>query len=102
MENDDFANVSWQNDAHGNATQQSAPGHLDEPKGTGAAHQGGISDVSHPEPAGDAMDLAGVGNSVLECVVGSPMKESDGTKDAYVSYLVTTHVGNIPNPELPY
>ncbi|KAA8575316.1 hypothetical protein EYC84_004490 [Monilinia fructicola] len=39
----------------------------------------------------DAIDLAGVGEGVLECLVGSPIKENDGTKDAFVSYLVTTH-----------
>jgi len=39
----------------------------------------------------DDLDLAGVGNSTLECTVTQPMKENDGTKDAYVSYLVTTH-----------
>ncbi|KAH6711367.1 putative sorting nexin-4 [Leptodontidium sp. 2 PMI_412] len=37
------------------------------------------------------MDLAGVGEGVLECTVTQPIKENDGTKDAYVSYLVTTN-----------
>ncbi len=40
----------------------------------------------------DDLDLAGVGNATLECTVTQPIKENDGTKDAYVSYLVTTHV----------
>lgn len=41
----------------------------------------------------DNIDLAGIGpDGVLDCVVDSPMKESDGTKDAYVSYKITTHV----------
>lgn len=41
----------------------------------------------------DAVDLAGIGvDGVLECTVDTPLKENDGTKDAYVSYLVTTHV----------
>lgn len=34
----------------------------------------------------------GLGDEVLECNVSSPLKENDGTKDAFVSYLVTTHV----------
>ena len=42
--------------------------------------------------AADDLDLAGVGNATLECIVTQPIKENDGTKDAYVSYLVTTHV----------
>ena len=41
----------------------------------------------------DDADLAGIGaEGLLETTVNSPQKESDGTKDAYVSYLVTTHV----------
>ena len=41
----------------------------------------------------DAVDLAGIGaDGSLECTVDTPLKENDGTKDAYVSYLVTTHV----------
>jgi sorting nexin-4 len=26
----------------------------------------------------------------LECIVSSPRKENEGSKDAYVSYLITT------------
>ncbi len=41
----------------------------------------------------DNVDLAGIGrDGTLEVTVDSPLKENDGTKDAYVSYLVTTHV----------
>jgi sorting nexin-4 len=40
----------------------------------------------------DGVDLAGVGEGILECIVEKPLKENDGTKDAYVSYLVTTDV----------
>lgn len=55
------------------------------------------STASSSEPqAGDnadAIDLAGIGPAgTLECTVDSPMKENDGTKDAYVSYKITTHV----------
>src|SRR4051794_34603675 len=39
-----------------------------------------------------SLDLAGVGEARLECTVGHPLKENDGSKDAYISYLVTTHV----------
>lgn len=42
--------------------------------------------------AADDIDLAGVGQSRLETTVSDPMTENDGTKDAYVSYLVTTDV----------
>lgn len=43
-------------------------------------------------PATQAMDLAGLEGGTLECTVTQPIKENDGTKDAYVSYLVTTKV----------
>ena len=41
----------------------------------------------------DAVDLAGIGDGVLECTVDTPLKENDGSKDTYVSYLISTHVG---------
>lgn len=47
-------------------------------------------------PAADAMDLAGLDGGSLECTVTQPIKENDGTKDAYVSYLVTTKVCPLP------
>lgn len=41
----------------------------------------------------DALDLAGIGiDGILDCTVDSPLKENDGSKDAYVSYKITTHV----------
>ena len=50
----------------------------------------------------DAVDLAGIGvDGILECTVDTPLKENDGTKDAYVSYLVTTHVTSISSPPSP-
>jgi sorting nexin-4 len=49
------------------------------------------SETPQAGPLADALDLAGIGDGVLECRVDSPIKENDGTKDAYISYLVTTH-----------
>ena len=43
-------------------------------------------------PNADAIDLAGVGQGQLVTAVSDPMTENDGTKDAFVSYLVTTEV----------
>jgi len=40
----------------------------------------------------DAIDLAGVGQGRLVTMVSDPVTENDGTKDAFVSYLVTTEV----------
>lgn len=52
---------------------------------------------SHPEepqagPNADSIDLAGVGQGRLVTTVSDPTTENDGTKDAFVSYLVTTEV----------
>lgn len=94
MEHDDFANVSWQNDAtgHGEAIigspgsgrETAALDHANPRQEAGHAQLGNTA---------DAMDLAGVGEATLQCTVTAPIKENDGTKDAYVSYLVTTNVG---------
>ena len=47
-------------------------------------------------------DVEGVdAGGVLECIVDTPLKENDGTKDAYISYLVTTHVGLADMPSHP-
>jgi sorting nexin-4 len=54
-----------------------------------AEDQPSSSQMDRPHPT----DL---GDGVLECTVGSPLKENDGTKDVYISYLVTTHVGCFP------
>lgn len=41
----------------------------------------------------DDIDLAGIGiEGLLDCTVDSPTKENDGTKDAYVSYRISTNV----------
>jgi len=89
MDND-FDSVSWQNETE--ETSSSAP----LPQTEGRSGLGGRRKSSSNTPqAGrnaDAVDLAGVGDGRLDCSVDSPLKENDGTKDAYVSYRVTTHV----------
>ena len=35
----------------------------------------------------------------LECTVSSPQKENEGTKDVYISYLVTTKVRFTREPD---
>ncbi|KAF5871609.1 putative vacuolar targeting protein atg24 protein [Botrytis fragariae] len=82
MDHDDFANVEWQNNQRGHSQSD------DEGEGPDTNRKSGETQAG---PNADALDLAGVGEGVLECTVGSPIKENDGTKDAFVSYLVTTH-----------
>lgn len=93
MEHDDFANVSWQNDAGGHGdTIIGSPGSgrdISSPDNGNNRREAGHAQLGN---TADAMDLAGVGEATLECTVTAPIKENDGTKDAYVSYLVTTNV----------
>lgn len=89
MQHNDFANVSWQNHPAG---QDSPLEHVNEHEGAGPVIGVVENEGGQLGRTTDGMDLAGVGDAILECTVSSPIKENDGTKDAYVSYLVTTHV----------
>lgn len=93
----DFDSVSWPHEPEQDGTQP--------PTARPDAHEGTLptrpvngkrSMVEHNEPqAGeyaDGVDLGGIGDGILECTVDMPLKENDGTKDAYVSYLITTNV----------
>src|SRR5271154_4812423 len=52
-----------------------------------------MSDEGQAGQLAEPVDLGGIGiDGILECIVDTPLKENDGTKDAYVSYLITTHV----------
>jgi len=74
MDQDDFSNVPWQSQqdhAASSSSHEDSNGHiLDE---------------------GDLGPHA-LGPEKLECTVSQPIKENDGTKDAFVSYLITTTV----------
>ncbi len=95
MEHDsDFANVSWQNNSAGPGAAPFSTSPRDEGDRTVTGNTNGKRRESIG-PLGrnaDPMDLAGVEGGVLECTVSHPNKENDGSKDAYVSYLVTTNV----------
>lgn len=79
-EQDNFSNVSWSEHADGVAAMP--PQQTGDSEG-GAAPSTGKVGLPH--------DAAGDGH-VLDCTVGTPIKENDGSKDAFVSYLITTHV----------
>lgn len=85
---DNFSNVSWSEHVHDQTSRPvpdaEEPGHTMEGPDTGISHDA-------------APDLGG---ERLECVVGTPIKENDGTKDAFVSYLITTNVRSL-QPSLP-
>jgi len=93
---DNFDSVQWRDDevddfAHHTSVMSSVGG---SNGGSGSSstenHQQHSSGQAGPNA--DALDLAGVGRGVLETHVSDPQTEAEGTKDAYVSYLVTTDV----------
>ena len=99
MDNDDFDNVSWRNEPSNDDSRPQTSSSVQSPSNQ---HAGSRSRrrTSHGQPqAGqdaDAVDLAGIGEyGRLDCVVGSPLKENDGTKDAYISYSVTIQVASL-------
>lgn len=106
-QHDDFDNVSWRQDPESDISRPTTSGTDDEPSHAVGHDANGKRRMSsgHEEPqAGplaDPVDLAGIGDGMLECRVDSPLKENDGTKDAYISYLVTTHVSYCP-PSSPW
>lgn len=95
MDND-FDSVSWQNDPDIDTSRPTTGGASQPEETTSGAKSSGRRKAKHsPAQAGadaDAVDLAGIGEGRLDCTVDTPLKENDGTKDAYISYLVTTVV----------
>ena len=102
MDND-FDSVSWKDEhdddgIQGLAGESSTATH--DINGKRRASFGGDPHAADDEHDHDHehADSAGFEDGVLECTVGTPLKENDGTKDAYISYLVTTHVGPRTQP----
>lgn len=84
----DFDSVQWHHREEEQSESQAATSKDD----AGKRPQ---SKTSHlpPDHNADAVDTAGIGpEGYLECVVGTPQKEHEGTKDAYISYLISTNV----------
>ena len=94
MDND-FDSVSWQNETEADASRPSTAESRPSEDRYGSSASGKRKATGGSAQAGDAadgVDLAGIGDGRLDCKVNTPLKENDGTKDAYVSYLVTTEV----------
>lgn len=100
-QHDDFDNVSWKHDADSDASRPTTSGedaeeqHTNDHDTNGKRRMSSAHEEPQAGPLADPIDLAGIGDGVLECSVDSPMKENDGTKDAYISYLVKTHVSSL-------
>jgi sorting nexin-4 len=95
----DFDSVSWRNETEARKSGPASPEPPHEttlPTRISNGKRRLSSQQQHHEaqagPRAEPVDLGGIGGGVLECTVDSPLKENDGTKDAYVSYLITTNV----------
>lgn len=73
---EDFSNVSWSEHVHDQTTRPVPD----------AEEPGHTVDTSVP----DHPTSQNLGSERLDCTVDTPIKENDGTKDAFVSYLITT------------
>lgn len=100
----DFDSVSWQRADPQQAESSTPFSHQSDlpTRPAGGRRSDSLSSEPQAGEQADNVDLAGIGrDGSLEVTVDSPLKENDGTKDAYVSYLVTTHVSsvacNLPN-----
>jgi len=92
MDHDTFSNISWHSEQDAGPAEAST---ITTSHGTSS---------SDPPPRntrleggrtveGEDANLEPVrGGEILECSVSDPHKENDGTKDAYVSYQINTHV----------
>ena len=88
MMDNDFDSVSWQNEPENDISRpNNSQNHYGSDNSRKRKAKSGSTQVGP-----DAVDLAGIGDGRLDCKVDTPLKENDGTKDAYVSYLVTTNV----------
>lgn len=88
-----FDSVSWRNEPESDNSRPNTAGTSDV---DGRDFRPGSNGKNRISPQlgenADGVDVAGIGDGRLDCTVGKPLKENDGTKDAYVSYLVTTQV----------
>ena len=95
MDQGNFTSLSWDQEDHSHASTTVVSPRGGSEEGIAPQPNRRSSSMAMHMQAGrnaDELDLAGVGTARLECTVTQPMKENDGTKDAYVSYLVTTNV----------
>ncbi|KZF25927.1 vacuolar targeting protein Atg24 [Xylona heveae TC161] len=98
MEQNDFNAVPWHNDPESDAERPASAvstgteGHGDSSHDPhGKRRMSAAEEQEQQSDHAQARDPTGLGEGTLECTVDKPQKENDGTKDAFVSYLVTTH-----------
>ncbi len=85
IDEDTFSSIPWNGNSHNDIVEgssSSTPTIEAEPPTAEDQHHG--DDLQRQDP--------GLSGDILECTVSEPRKEQDGTKDAFVSYLITTNV----------
>ncbi|KAK3694581.1 sorting nexin-4 [Podospora appendiculata] len=85
IDQDNFSNISWHSEHGAAAISGASSQEPSTPAYSNSRPDGGRLTT------GDPGVETGVGGEILECTVTDPHKENDGTKDAYVSYLITTN-----------
>jgi hypothetical protein len=89
IDQDNFSNISWHSEQNAAVGSMISPSHGP----TSPELESNRRDVGIDRDLDDHRDFeAGNAGEILECTVSEPHKENDGTKDAYVSYLITTNV----------
>ncbi|KAI1766693.1 hypothetical protein GGR53DRAFT_195720 [Hypoxylon sp. FL1150] len=84
IDEDTFSNIPWNSGSSsaGAPDSSSLTPHIEaEPPSIEEQHHG--ADLERQDP--------GLTGDILECNVSEPRKEQDGSKDAFVSYLITTN-----------
>jgi len=91
----DYESVQWEhtrsdNEEESDERQTTLP---QRPKANAKERRQDSHNGTQQDHNADRVDLAGIGNEgFLICTVDKAQKEAEGTKDVYVSYLITTHV----------
>lgn len=86
---DSFSNLSFhsdQNESGGSSTAGRFDGQSQESPSLPEHDNTGDTNLQQLDAA--------IGGEILECTVSEPHTENTGTKDAYVSYLITTNVSS--------
>lgn len=96
IDQDNFSNISWHSEQNGGSAAASNTQAVHHEPNSPEYVRNGPDDGRKPgdnTKAGmDNDELDHSGGEILDCTVSDPHKENDGTKDAYVSYLITTNV----------
>lgn len=96
LDEDNFHNLSFHSDQNTPGGSSSAGGGFDA--GSDSDSHAKRQQHQHQIESGDASNIpqldpeGGSSAELLECTVTEPHTENAGTKDAYVSYLITTNV----------